>query len=161
MASITDLNRDAIGIQRGKPCAFFGGRIHAGQGDDGQRVFIVGSRAGQLLDGGAAVFAGLAGGMRNFDQLLSANRLSEPPAASTLLQSKCAPCTVCTLRSEVASSTCSSADGIRCSQFVRLAAGAGQASAVNLLQVCGQLVQSQLHAVLISRRRMSGCQTAQ
>jgi hypothetical protein len=42
---------------------------------------------------------GLPLGMRISTICLSANRLSEPPLASTSLQSKCAPATVCTVRS--------------------------------------------------------------
>jgi hypothetical protein len=42
---------------------------------------------------------GLPVGMRTSTICLSANRLSEPPAASTSLQSKRAPATVCTVRS--------------------------------------------------------------
>src|SRR5574343_167995 len=42
---------------------------------------------------------GLPEGMRTSTICLSANRLKDPPAASTSLQSKCAPCTVCTARS--------------------------------------------------------------
>ncbi len=42
---------------------------------------------------------GLPEGMRISTICRSANRLSEPPAASTALQSKCAPATVYELRS--------------------------------------------------------------
>jgi hypothetical protein len=89
----------AKALQRGEPGAGFGRLVQPRQQHQVSVLSLPCAAFGQLLQATLPSLPGLPEGMRISMICLSANRLSEPPAASTSLQSKCAPATVCTVRS--------------------------------------------------------------
>jgi hypothetical protein len=75
------------------------GLVQPRQQDQRERAVVAGGLSAICCSAALPSLPGLPEGMRISTICLSANRLSEPPAASTALQSKCAPATVWTVRS--------------------------------------------------------------
>ena len=63
------LHQHAVGVQGGEPGAFLGGAVQPGQHHQGQGAVVARRLFGHLLQHLRAVFAGLAGGDADFDQL--------------------------------------------------------------------------------------------